>query len=554
MSIREHAASLLTAIAGAALGAVIVDLAGLDSAADAALPLWIAVSLLSVALAPRGLARSAGTLALPLLLAVAVTVPDADSRHLGYGLVVAASVGAAAAAAAERGRIAFRTASALLLLILAVRLVPLDPRSAAALAVIAAAGVLLLHSLSAPPLFRNRGSEESLARPSWWPGGREDEPPEPRSVPVGAFLLTAALTAIAPAEPWKGALTPLAAAALVAAMRSGAIVTWGGAVGIALLVGRWAVAAVVLAAGASLVTGWMGRGSRAVVVPTVWLGSARAAGAALAFSPASIGDLAGAPLGRRIAAFAILLLSLFARPFPSLALALTALLLVAGPHGPAGRRLASIPAALGSALLCFAAWSGIFDAGFPALIPTTAWIALAAGGALAVLVPRLVAGALLAGALGAGVVAFALVPPGAVLEVGAMIAPGESVVLVPPARSDAVEIVMSGANVSNLGAGAPVARLRILGEQGEAWSRQVTIGEIADWAAFRSGNGFWTRNPVPRRPAWRIEGGGRSAFIRGEGRVAVRASSSIRSIEVRAAGNLPPDARILIESLEVPRR
>ncbi|HEY0593468.1 MAG TPA: hypothetical protein VGF40_16975, partial [Thermoanaerobaculia bacterium] len=169
--------------------------------------------------------------------------------------------------------------------------------------------------------------------------------------------------------------------------------------------------------------------------------------------------------------------------------------------------------------------------------------------------PHHTAGAIAASVIAAGafVALVALIPrePYHVEPVGIAVGAGESFVLDAPLPSRAIDVVVSGANVSGLPAGTRIGTLQVVDAAGEAFARPIEVGDLADWGAFRPGDLFRTRNPLPRRPGWTIAGEGRDAALRGEGRLAVRVDRPIRRMIVAAAPSLPPDARLQIERMEV---
>ena len=533
------------AAAAALFGAIVAATLPYTTAVDAALQLWAAVPTLAAMVARRR-ARNLIVFGTPLVLMAALFLPDARLRWLTIGVIFGGSLLLSAysanakqrtvgAATMRRGTIGLGEASWLLLLALTPRLIPFGWTEAGGLALVLTGGIAILAVASVEVESK---AERRVLRSAF------DSPP----VPPDLLMVVAAFGLLTPLVPLNASLYPLAiAVALLAATRRSvplAII----AVAAGWAVGRWggAGAAVVAAAG------WVGVGRGGVrgVIPPIAFGAARAAAGAIAFAPIAVRGWLTASLGTRLAAAALLALSAFARPLPAFLLASTALIL--GVVSSRVRRLSLVTAVFSLGLFSLAAWNGIVAASFPAAMPPALWGTLAIGGAVALLFPISVATSAIAAAT--AVLMFALIggaPAADLQQVEASLAAGESIIIRPQRSASSFAVIVSGANVAELETGTLVGSLRVVDSAGHGWSRKVTIGDLADWGAFREGFAFRTRNTIPHDSSWELQDEGRRAWLRGEGRVEVRLERPAAMVEIRADESLSPDARLLIRRLEV---
>jgi len=132
----------------------------------------------------------------------------------------------------------------------------------------------------------------------------------------------------------------------------------------------------------------------------------------------------------------------------------------------------------------------------------------------------------------------AMPPSPAAKTVGVALAASQSIdVAVPPGTKDAI-VVVSGANVVRFKEG------RVIGSINDT---PIRIGDVADFGFMRREQFFTARNPLPRRPVADIRGYGQAAFLYGAGRIFVPAAESLH---IAAAGDLPPNVRLQVESIE----
>jgi hypothetical protein len=122
--------------------------------------------------------------------------------------------------------------------------------------------------------------------------------------------------------------------------------------------------------------------------------------------------------------------------------------------------------------------------------------------------------------------------------IGIALAPGESATIsLPP---NATSLIVFGANASTLRPGTLL---------GMAGATPIRIGDAADWGYMRPENWFQSRNVVPHRPAGPLRGYGAAAWAHGEGAIPIPPGTT--SLRVRAAADLPGNARLQIDSAEV---
>jgi hypothetical protein len=134
---------------------------------------------------------------------------------------------------------------------------------------------------------------------------------------------------------------------------------------------------------------------------------------------------------------------------------------------------------------------------------------------------------------------FRAVPPTlAARTVGVALAASQSIdVAVPPGTRRAI-VLASGANVVRFKEG------RVIGSVNDT---PIRIGDVADFGFMRREQFFTARNPLPRRPVADIRGYGQAAFLYGAGFIVVPGAESLH---IAAAGDLPPNARLQVESVE----
>jgi hypothetical protein len=203
------------------------------------------------------------------------------------------------------------------------------------------------------------------------------------------------------------------------------------------------------------------------------------------------------------------------------------------------------------------AWSGVVAGAFPLPVPLVIVVALAAGawagagndGTDSGSLPRL-RGAIAAG-LAAAVVLLhpALESRREVIASDLRIVAGGSVSIPLPAGVDVVRLEISGGNVAGLGGGVAIGRVMV--EPGGE-SRDLHIGDVADWGARRREHFLAADNRQPLEPAGPVFGRGREAFLSGAGIVRIDANEG-RTLTIEALPTIGEDGRLLVAVVEVQR-
>jgi len=121
--------------------------------------------------------------------------------------------------------------------------------------------------------------------------------------------------------------------------------------------------------------------------------------------------------------------------------------------------------------------------------------------------------------------------------IGAALAASQSIDVAVPPGVRRVVLVASGANVARL------KEDRVIGSVN---GRPIRIGDVADFGFMRREQFFAARNPLPRLPVADIRGYGQAAFLYGAGRLVLPPAESLH---ISAAGDLPPNARLQVESV-----
>ena len=527
----------LTTLAGFALAAVVAGRLDAASWTDLALPLWVLLATLpAVGLPARTGAQLAFTV--PVLLAIAIMVPAAPLRHLGYGAVIGAAFLIGIAATTASGRIPLRYSIRLVVIAASARLFPFDGRAAAGLLVVLV-GTLLVVRWSSEPA-ETPASETARDR-------------APRSAAVPLVFLCLALVLVAPIAPLRAALFVPAFAAAMLFLLEGSIVAVAVAVLLAIFVGKWAIAAVAIVGIARFAGSWIRvrEGSSAVAFPT-W-GSLRAASGALVFWPGAPLAFGRASVPERVAVAGLLALSILARPAPAMLLALSAVILLGRRAGDAGTRLSIVTGGFAFALLALLPTSGAIGPAFPTLLDWPLALVLVVSASVALFLPPRI-GAVLAAAIPIVILAAVDLGPRHVQPVGQSAGAGARLVLAPPFATERIQLAISAVNASGLRDGVVVGALYVMDREGNAWKREIRIGEIADWAAFREGDFFRTLNRRPSQPGGVVVGAGRESFLRGEGMIPIRIPAAIRRIELAVAEDLPREVRLHLDRIEVPSR
>lgn len=506
----------LFAALSAAIASFMVVRAGthLSTPVDQFLPvlsLLIVVAAWTVRDHPGG---SSTLLALPLYLIAAIVVRDDTVRLASLGMIFAATVAVAISiasrSAAGPGDVAghsfrpipypepltredvshgldSRTAMALLLVAaIPLRFLPFERVTAPGAAIVCAGLVALLFAL------RRDGTHHLIH--------------------FSAVLVVAAAT---PDIPLKLSLFPAHLALLVGLSRRRSIAATIVSLGVAGVCGKWALLQWFVVS----LMAWSTRALSGSATPSFSLFPRLID---VKWSQRSQAVAEGLKVhGPLIVSSTFFVHAFFVRPALSLLFVLAALIFALVSDVLPEHSMSASLLALALSMLAFFPWSGTLAATFPLPIPLWSLLLLltlfflARFGATLLSIISMVL--LLMGYSTVGAAPHAW-------PVGVTLKPGETFNLTPEARTRTISLIVSGSNIAGLGRNSAVARVEALDRRGDAYRRDISIGDVSDWGAYRRSLFFFTRNPVPSDSLNRVEGYGRSAFLHGTGRVTVRLS------------------------------
>lgn len=145
-------------------------------------------------------------------------------------------------------------------------------------------------------------------------------------------------------------------------------------------------------------------------------------------------------------------------------------------------------------------------------------------------------------------------PPGEQQKVGYALAASESATIEVPAHVRHLVVTASGANAARMRPGRLLGRIEAMSDARIVCERSIRIGDVADFGFDRPSQFFASRNSYPRRSGWVVQGYGMGAWVDGGGRVSLRCPRDIASLRLTAASDLPPDARLQIDFIEISPR
>ncbi len=145
-------------------------------------------------------------------------------------------------------------------------------------------------------------------------------------------------------------------------------------------------------------------------------------------------------------------------------------------------------------------------------------------------------------------------PLGEVQTVSRTLAAGESVpVAVPPHVSEAT-VTTCGGYIERLRSGHVIGAIEATDRRGRMTVRPIRIGDSADFGFMRREQFFASRNPLPRFSPGEIRDYGANAWVFGAGRTTVNCASDIVSLRIVAAADLHAQSRLVVDSVEYPKR
>ena len=525
---REHGQWGVLAVASFLASRIVAGTLSNPTVVDSNLPLVaIALALLLWMLREAPLSSSL-VVAVPILVIGCPFIPETSIRLAFYGFIVSVTVLLLVESALSVGSLGRnRAACALLVLLAPVRLIGL-PNSYVFGGVLAIAG--------AAYLVRALSKEH---------------------VSATSFALALAVGLVTPVSPWRASLFPFVVVAALHLLGSRWNRTWIPAIAMMLLAGRWAVliGVIVVAArftqrvklpnGLPLLAPFRTAGSRGTLaVSRIFL-----------FSPELFARALRQNRSTALAVLALLTVSLFLRPQIAGLAGLTAACIAFAAPGNDQRptTVALSPVVMAALMLFLWPWSGILPAAFPLPLAIRSLIALA----FVTTVPALMANRRAFASVTALILFCACVAlsvmnaSGNSQTIGLALAAGQSDNIRPDQKGTKISMTLSGAHVSGMSDRTILGAIDAVDIRGGVYRRAVTVGELADWAAMRPDGSFHSRNPLPVDPAGDIQGLGAGAWLTGKGRVLIQTDQKISMLRVTADRQLPPEARLQVESIEV---
>ncbi len=123
-----------------------------------------------------------------------------------------------------------------------------------------------------------------------------------------------------------------------------------------------------------------------------------------------------------------------------------------------------------------------------------------------------------------------------------------------PPHVRSVIVTASGGQMARFKPGRVVGTIEATDVRGRVTSRQIRIGDIADFGFTRREQFFGSRNRLPRFSPAEIRGYGASAWVWGSGRTALTCAADIASLRVLAATDLPRQTHLQIDAVDFPMR
>ncbi len=135
--------------------------------------------------------------------------------------------------------------------------------------------------------------------------------------------------------------------------------------------------------------------------------------------------------------------------------------------------------------------------------------------------------------------------------VGAALEPSRSVSVPVPEGIRTVTITASGAQASRLWPGTLLGRIDVIERNGEVTSRDIRIGDVADFGFMRREHYLSSHNRPALTPCDDFRGFGATSWLYGAGRMAMTAAHDIATVRVTADAGLRPGTRLQVESIDL---
>jgi hypothetical protein len=134
------------------------------------------------------------------------------------------------------------------------------------------------------------------------------------------------------------------------------------------------------------------------------------------------------------------------------------------------------------------------------------------------------------------------------------LAASESLAFGVPAHVRHVVVTASGGQIARFKPGRVVGTIEATDRRGRVTTREIRIGDVADFGFTRREQFFGSRNPMPRFSPGEIREYGANAWVWGSGRTALATTADMASLRVIASPDLPQQAHLQIDAIEFPAR
>lgn len=145
-------------------------------------------------------------------------------------------------------------------------------------------------------------------------------------------------------------------------------------------------------------------------------------------------------------------------------------------------------------------------------------------------------------------------PAGTTRGIGAALANGDVTAFDLPPHVRRVVVTASGENIPRMRGGKLLGTIDVVTRDGHTCTRELNVGDVSDFGFLRREQFIKARNSLPKSTPFDVYGYGATAFVKGNGRVAVSCEGrDLASLRIMGAG-LPAAGRLQIESIELPAR
>jgi len=194
--------------------------------------------------------------------------------------------------------------------------------------------------------------------------------------------------------------------------------------------------------------------------------------------------------------------------------------------------------------LALASWSGVTNATLGLALPERVLLMVLILGALSIpaALPNLrllAGGAALIAALGC----FLPLSGNEITEAFG-IGRGETRSFLLPRPVRGVSLIGSGAHITDLVPGTPLADIDIVDDAHAVYRRAIVVGDFSDWGFLRAEQLFGARNAIPDNPRGLASGAGVDAWLGGEGEIRLRAPRPIIGFSVTVNRELSSRVRL----------